>query len=253
MLPEDDFLRRLPTLLPAVDRLRIETLIFAHDLMEVALGRLYATGLAFNEGAGLNVERTAMFSDAWTIVDQIHVARQVLLSLTNTNRKSDTQSFIDDFSAARVLRNKMDHINQNLPNRANEKGVGNALFGQLTFFRPFSDRWTQGLQNGEIRGELVMVSAGLMPNSMVGALTDMLDLHLPICSFALEAFGVKLPLERAVFQLRALMHRMSKNIERQVLEQVERQATSSEEKERLLQSLSGHVVLRFDMEFDVET
>ena len=239
--------------MPAVDRLRIETLIFAHDLMEVALSRLYAKGLAFEDGGGRNADRISMFSDAWTIVDQIHVARQVLLSLTDKSHRSDTQAFIDDYSVAWALRNKMDHINENMLNLANKKGTGNALFGQLTFFRPSSDLWEQGLREGVIRGELIMVSAGLMPDNMVMALTDMLDLHLPICSFALEAFGLKLPLERAVFQLRALMQRISENIKGQVTEQVERQAKNPEDKKRILQSNSGHVTLRLDMEMDVQT
>src|SRR5271157_4619204 len=108
MLPSDDFLRVLPQCLAPVERLRVETLVFAHDLMETALGRLYAVGLEFHENN--NAQRLAMFSDAWTIVDQVHVVRQVLLSLTGDDRKTDTQAFIDDFAVAHTMRNKMDHL-----------------------------------------------------------------------------------------------------------------------------------------------
>ncbi len=210
MLPEDDFLRRLPQILPLVDRLRLETLIFAHDLMEIALRRLHSAGITYGGGTQNATDRIAMFCDAWTIVDQIHVVRQVLLSLTTLSRKSDTQEYLDHFSIASVLRNKMDHLNENLPNRAKANGSTNALFGSLTFFKPHPDLWEQGLQSGEFAGEFFMVSAGLMPDQMASTASfDDLNIQLPICSFRLEAFDQRLLIERAVLQLRALLRRMS--------------------------------------------
>ncbi len=176
MLPSDDFLRRPPQCLASVERLRLETLVFAHDLMETALSRLYATGHEFD--VNNNAQRLAMFIDAWTIVDQVHVVRRVLLSLTGDDRKADTQAFIDGFSAARMMRNRMDHLNQNLPNRAKVIGRTNALFGTLSFFRPHADRWEQGLREDEIKGDLFFVNAGSTPRELVGGIAFYdLDIH----------------------------------------------------------------------------
>jgi hypothetical protein len=252
MLPSDDFLRLLPQCIAPVERLRLETLVFAHDLMETALGRLYAVGIEFHEND--DPKRLAMFSDAWTIVDQVHVARQVLLSLTGKSRNSDTQAFIDDFAVAHRMRNKMDHLNQNFPNRANATGRTNALFGILTFFRPYADRWEQGLQDGEIRGDLFIVTAGSAPRDMVGSVAfDALDIHLPICSFKLEAFDLNLLIERAVFQLRALLERMSKDIKGQFEAKVDELAAAAcVDRDGLMRAASGHFVIRMDFGFLVE-
>lgn len=252
MLSSDDFLRRLPKCLDPVERLRLETLVFAHDLMETALGRLYAVGLAFDENN--DAQRLAMFSDAWTIIDQVHVVRQVLLSLTGDDRKSDTKAFIDDFAAACTMRNKMDHLNQNLPNRAKASGRTSALFGMLTFFRPYADRWEHGLRDGEVRGDLFLVSAGSTPRDMVGGVAfHDLDIHLPICSFKLEAFDLSLLIERAVLQTRRLLKRMSDDVKSNVEAKVdELAATASNTREELMRPASGHIVIRMDFGFHVE-
>jgi hypothetical protein len=252
MLPTDDFLRRLPQCLAPVERLRLETLVFAHDLMEIALGRLYTVGIGFDENN--DAQRFAMFSDAWTIVDQVHVVRQVLLSLTGDDRKSDTQAVIGDFAVAHTMRNKMDHLNQNLLNRAKADGRTNALFGMLTFFRPFADRWEQGLQDGEVRGDLFFVSAGSKPRDMVGGVAfHDLDIHLPICSFKLEAFDLSLLIERAVLQLRPLLKRMSDEIKSNVEAKVDELAARSGcTREELMRPVSGHIVIRMDFGFHVE-
>lgn len=254
MLPNDDFLRHLPVAISAVDRLRLETLVFAHDLMEIAYGRLCELGLIFNEEHKSDYQRVAMFGDAWTIVDQVHVVRQVLLSLTGADRKADTLTFISDFSAAQSLRNKMDHLNQNIPNRAKSKVNGNALFGQLSFFRPFPDRWDQGLQEGEIRGELMVISAGAMPDPMLGGVAfDDLDIHLPICSFKLEAFDQSLLLERAVNCLRALLMRLSNDTKLQFAHMVDEiTGNGTLTREELLRSTSGHIVLRMECGLQVQ-
>ncbi|MFT3965394.1 MAG: hypothetical protein QM690_05885 [Sphingobium sp.] len=79
-----------------------------------------------------------MFSDAWTIVDQVHVVRQVVSVLTDKKtRAEDTQAYIDDFASAHILRNKMDHLNQNLPNRVKSSSeYTQAMFGMLSFIGP---------------------------------------------------------------------------------------------------------------------
>jgi hypothetical protein len=255
MLPSNDFLRHLPQCLAPVERLRLETLLFAHDLMEIALSRLYTVGLGFDANNDNDTHRFTMVSDAWTIVDQVHVVRQVLDSLTGDDRKPDTQAFIDDFAAATLLRNKMDHLNENLENRAKAKGRKNALFGMVSFFRPYADLWEQGLRDGKVKGDLFIVSAGSTPRGdMAGGVAfHDLDISLTICSFKLEAFELSLLIERAVLQLRPLLKRMSDDIKTTIEAKIdELAATSGRTREELMRPAPGNFVIRWDIGFTVE-
>jgi len=250
MLASDDFLRRLPRCIQPVERLRFETLLFAHDLMEIALDRLYAVGCGYDENSRIDAERFSLFSDAWTIIDQVHVVRQVLKALTKPEtRATDTQAYIDDFATAQSLRNRMDHLNQNLPNRAKAAGSTNAMFGMLSFFRPCSDRWADGLAAGEIRGDLFLISAGSAAGNIVGAMPlHEMDIHLPICSFKLDAFDMTFLLERAVLQLRPLLRRLSGDLLSNVEARVDDLASASGlPRDELLRTEAGHIVVRMDM------
>jgi hypothetical protein len=150
------------------------------------------------------------------------------------------------------MRNKMDHLNQILPNRAKAKAHTNALFGVLSFFRPYADRWEQGLQDGEVRGDLFFINKGSPPSGTMasGVAFDSLDIHLPICSFKLEAFSLSLHLERAVLQLRLLLRRMSDDIKTAVEAQVDELAARPATCEELMRpASSGHFVIQMEVSF----
>ena len=68
--------------------------------------------------------------NAWTIVDSVHVARQLLQALDyNTPRASEFQ---EKYEAASLLRNSMDHLKGQSQNLANKKRKP-PLFGTLSY------------------------------------------------------------------------------------------------------------------------
>ncbi|MFT3965395.1 MAG: hypothetical protein QM690_05890 [Sphingobium sp.] len=92
-----------------------------------------------------------------------------------------------------------------------------------------------------------------MPKDMAGAIPfHDLDIHLPICSFKLEAFDTFLLLERAVFQLRSLLRRISDDMREHIHSGVREVAdTAGVSKDDLLLPASGYIAVRMDMGFNV--
>jgi hypothetical protein len=79
-------------------------------------------------------ERTALFAHAWTMVDQIHVLRQLLHAMRKCQMGPNQKKFYDTSEPATKMRNKMDHLNATIPNRAPQRGRQAALFGTLSHF-----------------------------------------------------------------------------------------------------------------------
>ncbi len=208
MLPTDSPFRRLPDFVDRADLFLIQTLVFASDVMTVALQRLDNTAALFDVASGDPIGRASILSDAWTIVDQVHVARQLLRIWFAQEPDADIKAYIDKYEVAYALRNKMDHLSTNLPNLANAKNMPSPLLGSVSFFRPFADRWHDGFQQGHVDGEIVVISAGGMtPRTHVSVMYQDLTVRLPVGGIKLEAFGLAFLIERAVEDLLAILTR----------------------------------------------
>jgi hypothetical protein len=132
MIPDDAFLRRLPTVLDAAQVVQLEALVFAADAIEASLASIRQITAHHRERlgeAGGNV-RVGLFIFAWTIVDSIHVVRQILTALDYKTPRA--LAFHEKYEAATVLRNKMDHLAGQAKNLGNAKGRP-PLFGVLTY------------------------------------------------------------------------------------------------------------------------
>src|SRR5690606_32279484 len=114
VLPESDSLRRLPTFIDPVDRVRVEALLFSSDLATLALERIETRMQSVPWGPSnlsLTVQRE-LFSDAWTIVDATHVLRQLLTNDALENLGEEAKAWHADQSAT-LMRNGMDHLAKN--------------------------------------------------------------------------------------------------------------------------------------------
>jgi hypothetical protein len=79
-------------------------------------------------------ERTALFAHAWTMVDQIHVLRQLLHAMRKGQMGPNQKKFYDTSEPATKMRNKMDHLNATIPNPgASERETGRALWNAFAF------------------------------------------------------------------------------------------------------------------------
>lgn len=225
MLPDDDFLRQLPVSLPLGDRLRLETLVFSADVMESALERLKTCAALIQNPPIDRAKRIQLFSDCWTIVDQVHVARQMLKALTGDHGLADITTYLEKYETATLMRNCMDHLNSNIPNRTKIKCPGTPMFGVISYFRPYPDDFEAGVVRGEVMGDMVIITAGTPPGT--GAIFSPispvgLTIRLPVCGWRLEAFEKTLNLEDAVGDLTQLLRRFSDTTKQSFAECAER-------------------------------
>ena len=230
MLPDGHFYRNIPVCFDPQERLRHEALLFAQDAMEAALERLTTQALQKDMCTLLRAERIQMFTDAWTIVDQVHVARQMIESLTRPEtRLPETAAYLSDHEAAHRMRNAMDHLNQNIGNRARSKGVSTPLFGIISYFRPYSDFVKTEVQDYEVKGDLVIIMIGSTPQSLgQGYISfDNFRVGLPISNLKIEAFGQELNLDAAVTNLRPLIQRFANQMQTAFRENIDRLVKST--------------------------
>jgi hypothetical protein len=92
MLSSGSILRRLPATVPLKERLNLETMVFASDLLALAfhtIKRLLLNYVTNNIEKISEVDRSLPFLNVWTIVDPLHVLRQLVdkrrMGLTTKN------------------------------------------------------------------------------------------------------------------------------------------------------------------------
>lgn len=135
MIPDASFLRRIPLIVAPAQRLRIEAIVFASDILSDARVRIQDTLLKIGpDGVAIgHVERTTLFASTWVIVDQLNVIRQLLRALYPTEHGRFLGSILKAMEPARILRNKMEHLSGSIPNLAAAKGTRSPIFGALNY------------------------------------------------------------------------------------------------------------------------
>jgi hypothetical protein len=166
MLPDDSYLRRLPGALDPIERLRFESIVFSSDVVSNAYQALCELAGQFDVSHPFSTrQRAALFSHAWTIVDQLHVLRQFVLAISNKNPGPNQQKFLDLSANARLMRNRMDHLSGLMKNLSKEKGRQIPLFGAITYFLVGpNDVRAVGGERIVTGGTCVTVTAGSVPD-----------------------------------------------------------------------------------------
>jgi hypothetical protein len=224
MLPDTSLLRKLPLTLNATQRLRLEALVFSTDLLVLALNNL--RHLATLRGAQINeitdVERKAMFVQAWAIVDHTHVVRQLLVDLANGKMGPKSTKFCSDAETATLLRNKMDHLHTNVGNLAKQKGMRAPLFGALTYLvvEPHQVKQRDG-QNIISGATAVTVMAGTVPDGKLMFPMATTPRGIPASAFKLFAFDREFDLEAAVLDLQEIMISMDNAFTTEINDQID--------------------------------
>jgi hypothetical protein len=220
MIPDDAFLRRLPTLLDATQVVQLEALVFAADAVGASLDIIRQITTHYREKlgeAGRPVTLT-LFIHAWTIVDSVHIVRQVLTAIDYKTPRA--LEFQKKYDCARVLRNKMDHLAENARNVGSSKGRP-PVFGVLTYICLPDDKVIQ--QDGKVTvtgGMTAVVTTGRFITAG-GRFTILnpagLQFNGPVGGFRLDAFGELLELEEVERDLRALMAEVNGRLQDQAL------------------------------------
>ncbi len=208
MISDDAFLRRLPNGLSAVQALRIEALVYSADAIEASLASLKTIASAHDENIMATANRGTrleLFISAWTIVDCVHVVRQMLRALEYATPLAN--EFLNKYEVASSLRNKMDHLKDQSQNLAN-KNRKPPLFGTLgyVYLTPETVVLTDGIESphgatilltqGRIRGNVDLPM--LNPADVV---FDRLELESDFSAFGRSAAGFRLSAFEEVFDL----------------------------------------------------
>ncbi|SHH35597.1 hypothetical protein SAMN05444169_7034 [Bradyrhizobium erythrophlei] len=194
-----EFLHALPIGLIREQRMLLEAVGYAADMLELAVSRLEQNVTSFVKRAPRHLdisvlERRALFLDVWAAVDQAH-------NLGTFLRGAAQQEVVDhpvlrDYRAsaenARLARNKMDHLAGNLRNLANREQATLPLYGAFKFF------WIDKVEEGRVTGgHITIFGAGAYHHgSSKLTIPDVRgrELDARVGLFSLEAFGIEVDL-----------------------------------------------------------
>jgi len=133
MIPENSFLRKIPLAYETQGRMELEAIAFATNSIYLKHSQIYNWAIACDSASFSNVpyqERLDLFLNLWSIVDQADALRRLL-------QKGKASLVISDFLAiadpAQQMRNKMDHLPQNIPNMAGKSGKVLPIYGVFSF------------------------------------------------------------------------------------------------------------------------
>lgn len=234
MLPQNDSLRRLPTFVDPVDRVRVEALLFSSDLASLALERIETRVRSVPWGPSklsLAAQRE-LFSDAWTIVDATHVLRQLLTIDALENLGEKAKAWHADQSAT-LMRNGMDHLPKIARNAALKEN-GNPLFGILSIFR------LKALAASPLEYQLIILHAGANAKGAKGNVTIPGSFNHILPSVELCAFGQQLNLAASVRTFQPVLHAAADLARRQISEGAKALGLSEQDVQALRPSIDDY-------------
>ena len=233
MLPENSILRHLPARLGATERLRLEAVVFAADVLSFASSSIRE--ITARQGSKIHSiprhERTALFAHVWTMIDQIHVLRQLINAQGQMG--PNQKHFYDLSESATKMRNKMDHLNATIPNRARQKGIQAPLFGTLSYFlvEPHQIKRTDATGTIVEAGTIVSITSGSVQvgNKAIGRVPNPADrlFRVPVSQFVLTAFDWTLDLDVLLDALQLTLNKSSEQAEASLRKQAEIESSRS--------------------------
>ncbi len=217
MLDPNAFLRKLPHVLDPTQRIFLEAIVFSTDAMDICFNRILATAQhyrldIFSSGDFIKKQ---MIMDSWAIVDFVHNIRQSLFRLGFQVKPGARKDFFDNFEAATLLRNAMDHIGSNARNIANRK-VRLPIYGVLGYLY-FPGGVPSGGQGngGNSDCYAIALSSGRAENGTQFPIINPhgLEIRGMVCQFKIDAFSFSLNLEEAIVAARAMIDELNARAE----------------------------------------
>jgi len=240
IVAKDSFFRRLPHVLEPSQKLRFEALVLSADTLEYAFQNMreVATRCGYQIDRVSSRDRTALLSSAWTIVDHLHAARQLIPHFFRDEPGPVTKAFLATTEVAQHFRNKMDHLNSNIGNLSKSKKLRTPLFGALSYFVTDEYRITSvgpELVNGYI---MTIMAGSIFGGEHLPAVNPVgHGVAAPVDLFQLSGYGETLLLGTPLSMLSKILAGLEKDAETQIRIGVER---LSAEKGIPVDELSGH-------------
>jgi hypothetical protein len=198
-------------------------------------------------------DRVALFSYAWTIVDQLHVLRQLIRAIVNDPPGPNQARFLGLSESATLMRNRMDHLTGLVKNLAAQKGPRVPLFGALTYFL-VEPKHLQAGTNLATGGSFVTIASGSVPGATARfQLGNPMSrpIRPPVSQFVLRAFDWSLDIDAALEALEVILTRTATDVERSITRQCEAESARSgtDMATLLMPQPIGDFVLVTDIEF----
>jgi hypothetical protein len=267
MLADDAFLRQLPSGIAPEQAVLIETLVYCADAVETSYDTIRLTALTHGDQVANTLNRSArvrMFIDAWTIVDCVHVARQVMQALAYPTAAA--AAFQTKYEIASKLRNKMDHVVGQARNHSNRKDQP-PLLGMISYCYDNLEQTDTGytladactifaISHGHIRSRATMDA--IMPMKLPTPVVykeEFEQFGQVAHGFHLSAFeaGLVFPLEAAAHDMAALIEEVNALASRLVPEQLQKLADGEGvDVEELMRPTRGDLVAWFKFERTAE-
>lgn len=212
-LGSDDMLRRLPSVVDPLTRLRLDTHVYCHDVILVNLDRLIASCERVDTEVVDSLLVANLFSSAWSIIDQLDIARQVLQA-DSGERGPLTKELLQEARYGRTMRNHMDHISGRMPTLIAKKGVAEPLFGTLSFVR-CSENELASRQSGKYYHYNVIVIAHGTIAGMHGSSGfdfDSTKIDAPISNIRLSSQGASVRLDSVCELYTSIINGLSESV-----------------------------------------
>jgi hypothetical protein len=219
----ESFLRRFPQIVAVKQRLAFDAMVMASDIVDLSYKNLRE--LAAEVGPDTSQVGpsgiTRGIAACWSIVDQMHALAQIIRSEIGTSSVGPkTQKLLDSLATATRLRNKMDHLKDNLGNLATQRGPSCPLFGSLSYVFV--------IDTNTMSACAIALHSGALINEQVVPIVNPVDrqILLPAGLFQLTAFGITLEFEPVMLLLSQHFARQAAHFELQIREAASAHALS---------------------------
>lgn len=249
IVSEAAFIRRLPVCIDLKSRLLFDAIVMACDIITIEFRRLRDATLALAKPdagvADLNV--AAAISCCWSIVDQIHAMANLKKAGLRPGQSVGTltSEFLAEARKYTLLRNKMDHIAQNLNNLARQSRPAGPLFGSLSYM----------FHNPEIDSpyRIICIHSGAIIHQQIVPIVNPIGktFTLPVGEFQFSAFNVSVRFESVLSLLKEILEKEDPDFEQSIrLAAEEHCLKTGDNLDQLLEA--GRGSLKLEMTFDVE-
>ncbi|MEE8294937.1 MAG: hypothetical protein V3R64_04430 [Sphingomonadales bacterium] len=252
MVETKDFLIHPPQGLNPEQRFIFEGIGYSIQGIEIAFKRLEKGSLNFIKDSTeiTDQDRTELFLDVWSIIDRADALIQLITREEARFSTSVTKQFILDHSAARNLRNYMDHLAGNISNIVNSKKRWPPIYGALSFVSAHPN------EKGEIEEAVViLVTSGSFKDKSTLPVVNPAgrELKIPVGLFQISAFDQTLYISKLYEDVKKIREFFESKIAPSARKMITEEATKKgvDIEEALSPSMEGlHVMMKVKFNSD---
>ncbi|MEX1198895.1 MAG: hypothetical protein WEB57_13685 [Pseudohongiellaceae bacterium] len=248
MLQSDSVLRNIPKWLKPETRYFFEAIAMSIEMVGVAYARLRGLALKASEYEGAEIGwrmRAELFDAAWGFVGHVHMLNQFLSALPG-RRPDPISEFLEHSKNVGNLRNRYQHLHQNIKNRTVKKGSVLPAVGALY--------WVFVKSTEPLRFVLHIHTSGMLreewtrfesPNPVSQ------KLEYPAGAFRLEAFEEHLDLSQVYRDIERVISAFDEDIKPSIMKKIEEASIELGQDLSELQKSAGgplDAVLNIDVE-----